>query len=31
MELLAALALAAPTIAVAYVVVYAIAKKWTRK
>ena len=31
MELLAALALAAPTVAVAYVVVYAISKKWARK
>ena len=31
MELLAALAIAAPTIAVAYVVIYAIDKKWARK
>ena len=31
MEILAALAIAAPTIAVAYVVGYAIAKKLTRK
>ena len=31
MELLAALAIAAPTISVAYVVGYAIAKKWARK
>ena len=31
MELLAALAIAAPTIAVTYVVGYSIAKKWARK